>query len=342
MPIGSRSTTARPTACTPPTAFLFNHESPIRGETFVTRKITRAVASIECGLQQKLFLGNLDAMRDWGHARDFVEGMWLILQQDKPDDYVLATGEAHSVREFVEKAFAHVGRTIVWRGSGVEEKGFDKATGRCWLRSTRVISARPKSMLSLVMRARRAPNSAGATRQVLTAGDRNDGSGYGRDPEASASAGVEMAESAYLWKVDVMTAKIFDLTGKRIYVAGHRGMVGSAIVRRLVACGCDVITAGREQVDLERQDQTERFLTATKPDVVVVAAAKVGGIHANHTYPAEFIANNLAIALNVIHGSYKAGVKKLLFLGSSCIYPKFARQPIERRGIAHWATRADK
>jgi GDPmannose 4,6-dehydratase len=109
---------------------LFNHESPIRGETFVTRKITRAVASIQCGLQQKLFLGNLDAQRDWGHARDFVEGIWLILQQDTPDDYVLATGESHSVREFVEKAFAHVGRTIVWRGSGVGEKGIEKSTGR--------------------------------------------------------------------------------------------------------------------------------------------------------------------------------------------------------------------
>jgi len=108
---------------------LFNHESPIRGETFVTRKITRAVASIECGLQQKLFLGNLDALRDWGHARDFVEGMWLILQQDTPDDYVLATGESHSVREFVEKAFSHIGRAIVWRGKGVEEKGIDKSTG---------------------------------------------------------------------------------------------------------------------------------------------------------------------------------------------------------------------
>ena len=108
---------------------LFNHESPVRGETFVTRKITRAVASIEYGLQKKLFLGNLDAMRDWGHARDFVEGMWLVLQEDEPDDYVLATGEAHSVREFAEKAFAHIGRTIVWRGSGVEEKGVDKSTG---------------------------------------------------------------------------------------------------------------------------------------------------------------------------------------------------------------------
>src|SRR5213078_4244680 len=108
---------------------LFNHESPIRGETFVTSKITRAVASIECGLQQKLFLGNLDAVRDWGHARDFVEGMWLILQQDEPDDYVLATGESHSVREFVDKAFAHVDRTIVWSGSGVDEKGLEKTSG---------------------------------------------------------------------------------------------------------------------------------------------------------------------------------------------------------------------
>jgi GDPmannose 4,6-dehydratase len=108
---------------------LFNHESPIRGETFVTRKITRAVASIKRRLQEKLFLGNLDAMRDWGHAREFVEGMWLMLQQDKPDDYVLATGESHSVRELVEKAFAHIGRTIGWRGSGVDEKGVEKSTG---------------------------------------------------------------------------------------------------------------------------------------------------------------------------------------------------------------------
>src|SRR6266513_1234744 len=105
---------------------LFNHEGPTRGETFVSRKITRAVAAIEHGLQDRLFLGNLDAERDWGHARDYAEGMWLILQQEPPDDYVLATGEKHSVREFVEKAFAHVGRTIVWRGRGVEEKGFDK------------------------------------------------------------------------------------------------------------------------------------------------------------------------------------------------------------------------
>jgi GDPmannose 4,6-dehydratase len=104
---------------------LFNHESPLRGETFVTRKITRGVAAIVHGQQSQLFLGNLDAKRDWGHARDFVEGMWLMLQQPEPDDYVLATGESHTVREFVEGAFAHVGRRIAWRGGGVEEIGMD-------------------------------------------------------------------------------------------------------------------------------------------------------------------------------------------------------------------------
>jgi GDPmannose 4,6-dehydratase len=110
---------------------LFNHEGPTRGETFVTRKITRAVAAIDRGTQERLYLGNLDAMRDWGHARDYVEGMWRILQQPAGDDYVLATGEMHSVREFVELAFAEVGRTIVWRGHGVDEIGVDAATGRC-------------------------------------------------------------------------------------------------------------------------------------------------------------------------------------------------------------------
>lgn len=108
---------------------LFNHESPIRGETFVTRKITRAVAGIHLGLQKTLYIGNLDAQRDWGHARDYVDGMWRIVQQSTPGDYVLATGEMHSVREFVELAFSHVGRTIEWRGEGLDEIGIDAATG---------------------------------------------------------------------------------------------------------------------------------------------------------------------------------------------------------------------
>lgn len=110
---------------------LFNHESPLRGETFVTRKITRAAAAISLGLQDRLYLGNLDARRDWGHARDYVEGMWRILQQDKADDYVLATGETHSVRSFVDAAFAEVGITLDWRGEGSGEQGFAAGTNRC-------------------------------------------------------------------------------------------------------------------------------------------------------------------------------------------------------------------
>jgi GDPmannose 4,6-dehydratase len=109
---------------------LFNHESPLRGETFVTRKITRAVASIELERQDCLYLGNLDAQRDWGHARDYARGMWMMLQQDKPDDYVLATGKSRSVREFVERAFAEVGRHIAWSGKGEDELGTDTKSGK--------------------------------------------------------------------------------------------------------------------------------------------------------------------------------------------------------------------
>lgn len=108
---------------------LFNHESPLRGETFVTRKITRAAAAIACGQQDVLHLGNLDARRDWGHAREYVEGMWLMLQQNEPDDYVLATGETYSVRQFVEWAFADVGIDLDWQGSGVNERGLCRKTG---------------------------------------------------------------------------------------------------------------------------------------------------------------------------------------------------------------------
>jgi GDPmannose 4,6-dehydratase len=108
---------------------LFNHESPIRGETFVTRKITRAVARIKLGLQDKLYLGNLDAKRDWGHARDYVEAQWLILQQDEPEDFVIATGKQYSVRDFVNAAFKEVGVTVRWEGEGVDEKGYNADSG---------------------------------------------------------------------------------------------------------------------------------------------------------------------------------------------------------------------
>jgi GDPmannose 4,6-dehydratase len=109
---------------------LFNHESPLRGETFVTRKITRAAAKISLGLQDKVFLGNVDAQRDWGHAKDYVEGMWMMMQQDEPDDFVLATGETYSVKHFCNLAFGHVGITLEWKGSGVDEKAYDSKTGK--------------------------------------------------------------------------------------------------------------------------------------------------------------------------------------------------------------------
>lgn len=110
---------------------LFNHESPVRGETFVTRKITRALARIKLGLQERLYLGNLDALRDWGHARDYVAAQWLMLQQEQPEDYVIATGEQHSVRKFVELAAAELGMHLRWEGQGENERGFDVSTGDC-------------------------------------------------------------------------------------------------------------------------------------------------------------------------------------------------------------------
>ena len=109
---------------------LFNHESPRRGENFVTRKITLAAGRIKCGLQDHLELGNLDSLRDWGYAKDYVECMWLIMQQDEPDDYVIATGVQHTVREFCTLAFHYVGIELEWKGQGIDEKGYDKATGK--------------------------------------------------------------------------------------------------------------------------------------------------------------------------------------------------------------------
>src|ERR1700730_9707970 len=120
----------------------------------------------------------------------------------------------------------------------------------------------------------------------------------------------------------------FNLQGKRVFVAGHRGMVGSAIVRRLANESCEIITIDRERLDLVRQEPTEEYIARIRPDIAGVAAGRVGGIKANNDFPVEFLADNLAIELNLIRSCYAAGVQKLLFLGSTCIYPKFAKQPI--------------
>jgi GDPmannose 4,6-dehydratase len=148
---------------------LFNHESPVRGETFVTRKITRAVAAIHLGLQDCLYLGNLAAERDWGHARDYVDGMWRILQQESPDDYVLATGETHSVRSFVEKAFAETGVELVWENTGADEIGRCMRSGRALVR-TDPRYFRPTEVDQLVGDARKAQQKLGWRHQT-TLGD---------------------------------------------------------------------------------------------------------------------------------------------------------------------------
>ena len=170
---------------------LFNHESPLRGETFVTRKITRAVAAIELGLQDRLYLGNLDAKRDWGHARDYVEGMWLMLQQDEPDDYVLATGETHTVREFVERAFAEVGSDARLAGRGASTRSGIDAAHRtdCWSRSTRAISARPRSTICSAIRARRRRELGWKPRPAFAELVRGDGGGRPRRCCASTADG---------------------------------------------------------------------------------------------------------------------------------------------------------
>lgn len=144
---------------------LFNHESPRRGETFVTRKITRAAARIAAGMQDVLYLGNLNALRDWGHAKDYVQAMWLMLQQDVPDDFVIATGHMHSVREFVQLAFAHVNVEIVWEGQGVDEVGKDKQTGTVLVRIDKQY-LRPAEVDLLVGDARKAKNKLGWQPQI--------------------------------------------------------------------------------------------------------------------------------------------------------------------------------
>ena len=145
---------------------LFNHEGPNRGENFVSRKITRAVAAIQHGLQDRLYLGNINSRRDWGHARDYVEGMWLMLQKETPGDYVLATGEEHSVRDFVELAFDMVGRPIEWDGSGLEEKGIDRKSGKVLIEIDPNYY-RPAEVNSLVGNAAKARDELGWTHRRL-------------------------------------------------------------------------------------------------------------------------------------------------------------------------------
>jgi GDPmannose 4,6-dehydratase len=208
---------------------LFNHESPIRGETFVTRKISRAVAGIKLGRQKTLFLGNLDAKRDWGHARDYVEGIWQILQQPEPDDYVLATGETHSVREFVEKAFQQIGVRIVWKGAGVEEKGLDAGSGRI-LVEVDPGYFRPTEVDILVGDPSKARSRLGWQHRVSF--EQLVAEMVAADLKALAGETSRILDCRRLIRGMSRPAR-FDTVGKRVFVADHTARIGSAIVHRL-------------------------------------------------------------------------------------------------------------
>ncbi len=305
---------------------LFNHESPIRGETFVTRKITRAVSAIYLGIQDRLWLGNLDAQRDWGHARDYVEGMWRILQHDRPDDFVLATGQTQTVRLFVERAFAHVGVTLDWQGEGVDERGICANTGKT-LVEVDARYFRPTEVDLLIGDPTKAKTDLGweattSFEQLVTDMMEADLKTVAREAEHR-----RVDEESALLPRAAPDMAAYDLVGRRVWVAGHKGMVGQALVRRLERENCEII-APRERVDLRRQAAVETWMREAKPDLIFVAAAKVGGIHANDTLPGEFLYDNLMIEANIIEAARHAGASKLVFLGSSCIYPKFAPQPM--------------
>ncbi len=303
---------------------LFNHESERRGENFVTRKITLAAGRIAEGLQDHLELGNMDSLRDWGYAKDYVECMWLIMQQDKPEDFVIATGVQHTVRDFTEKAFAANGITIRWEGTGIDEKGYDAATGKM-LVCVNPQWFRPTDVDNLWGDPTKAKTVLGWNPQSTT---------YEQLVEIMAKHDRERAKrekgtqgSSVIWKEgnSIMMEK-----NAKIYVAGHRGMVGSAIVRELQRQGyTNIITRTHKELDLTRQDAVEEFFAQEKPEYVFLAAAKVGGIVANQEALADFMYDNMTLEMNAIHSAWKNGCKKLEFLGSSCIYPRMAPQPMK-------------
>ena len=284
---------------------LFNHESPRRGETFVTRKITRAIANIAQGLESCLYLGNMDSLRDWGHAKDYVRMQWMMLQQDKPEDFVIATGVQYSVRQFVEMAAAQLGIKLRFEGEGVNEKGI-------------VVSVTGHD----------APGVKPG--DVMIAVDPR----YFRPAEVETLLGdPAKAHEKLGWKPEItlrqMIAGVLRMKTQRIFGAGHRGMVGSAIVRQLSQRNnVELVLRTRDQLNLLDASAVQAFFAAERIDQVYLAAAKVGGIVANNTYPADFIYENMMIESNIIHAAHLHNVNKLLFLGSSCIYPKQATQPI--------------
>ena len=310
---------------------LFNHESPLRGETFVTRKITRAISRIALGLQKCLYLGNLNSLRDWGHARDYVEMQWLMLQQEKPDDFVIATGRQKSVRDFVNAAAAELGIKIAWQGEGVGETGTVSEV----ITSDKDIKLKPGQTIVKVD-----PRYFRPTEVETLLGDPTKAfNKLGWRPKTTLEELVaEMVEA--ISKPPNVTNSASNTAFRpsptinktaKIYIAGHTGLVGSALVRAMTAAGhTSLVCRTSKELDLTCQAAVEAFFAAEKPEYVFLAAAKVGGIHANNTFPAEFAYSNLCIQNNVIHSAWKHGVKRLCFSGPRAFIRAHARSRCAR------------
>ncbi len=299
---------------------LFNHESPRRGETFVTRKITRAVARIKAGLDDYVYMGNLDAVRDWGYAPEYVEGMWRMLQADEPDDFVLATGGNFTVRDFVVTAFEHAG--LDWE----KHVTFDERY------------LRPTEVDALVGDAGKAERRARAGRpQVQTDAARPDhgrrrhrgaqARGHGPGSTSRRSTAGRCWARADEHGVPPGSARPGRHRRTSPATAAWSAPRSGASCRR--EGFTDLVGARSAELDLTRpRRRSSTSSPSTSPRYVVLAAAKVGGILANSTYPVDFLSENLRIQLNVMDAALEHGVERLLFLGSSCIYPKLAPQPI--------------
>ena len=289
---------------------LFNHESPRRGATFVTRKITRGVAAIVAGTERKLYLGNLDSRRDWGFAPEYVEAMWRMLQQETPDDFVVATGEMHTVREFVELAFSLVG--LDWQDVRRVRPALPPAD-----RGGRAVRRRIQGSPSPRL---------GAADHVC------------RDREGHAPCRPRRARPRSRRRCGCAarhrTSLMGSLQGRRVMVTGGGGFLGKAVVERVRRQGAaEVFVPRSRDYDLRRRSEIERALVDGRPDVVIHLAAVVGGIGANRENPGRFFYENAIMGIELIEAARLAKVEKFVTIGTVCAYPKFTPVPFHEDDI---------
>ena len=288
---------------------LFNHESPRRGETFVTRKITRAAARIKEGLQDKLYLGNLEAKRDWGFAGDFVEAMWMMLQQEKPDDYVIATGQTHSVREFLEAVFELVG--LDWRKHvEIDARYF-----------------RPSEVDLLL-------GDAGKARQNWAGSRMSTSRAWCTRWSCTIGRWQRKNES---WRtIDRLCKRVLDmidLSQERIVVTGGTGFLGRRVQAELMRCGVpaeSILVPRHETFDLTRDDDVSRMYACLRPTVVIHLAARVGGF-ARPGQSGLFFYANLSMGLHLIEHARRTGVKKFVQVGTIRPIPNLPPSRSRRR-----------